>query len=338
MYLSELTALSGVSGNEGAVRNFIKERITPLCDRIEIDNMGNLLAFKKGRGDSGKLLLLSAHMDEVGLIAGRITDEGFIKFKTVGSLDPRVLISKRVLVGQEQIPGVIGRRAIHLLSAEERKQMPKISDLYVDIGVKNKKEAEKKVKVGDYISFDSAYREFGAGLIKAKALDDRAGCNVLMNLMREDCEWDVCFAFTVQEEVGLRGARILCKRQRPDVAVVVEGTTCSDLPETAENMISTRLSKGAALSYIDAATCYNRPLVNFIYNLAKEQGVPVQIKQTATGGNDAGALHVSGGGIPTAVVSVPARYIHSPASVISKADLNAVEALVKLIIQEVHHA
>ena len=156
--------------------------------------------------------------------------------------------------------------------------------------------------------------------------------------MREDCEWDVCFAFTVQEEVGLRGARILCKRQRPDVAVVVEGTTCSDLPETAENMISTRLSKGAALSYIDAATCYNRPLVNFIYNLAKEQGVPVQIKQTATGGNDAGALHVSGGGIPTAVVSVPARYIHSPASVISKADLNAVEALVKLIIQEVHHA
>ncbi len=338
MYLSELTGLPGVSGDEYAVRAYVKEHLAPYCDKIEIDSMGNLMGFKKGTGNTGKTLMLCAHMDEVGLIISRITEEGFLKFKTVGGIDPRVLISKRVLVGKEGLPGVIGRKAIHLLTPEERKKAPKIKELYVDIGAKNKKEAEKKVAIGDYIVFDSAYREFGDGLVKAKALDDRFGCAVLLELAKEECFWDVCFAFTVQEETGLRGARLCARKVKPNLAVVLEATTCSDLPENDTNMISTRLGSGAAISFIDGTTSFNRNLVGWLYTLGQEKNIPVQYKQTATGGNDAGIIHISAGGILTASISVPARYIHSPASVISLADYQAVKALTKVLIQEVQHA
>ncbi len=337
MYLSELTNLAGVSGNENAVRSYIKEKITPFCDRIEIDSMGNLMAFRKGTENCGKTLMLCAHMDEVGLIVSRITEEGFLKFKTVGGIDPRVLISKRVLVGSAGLSGVIGRKAIHLLTPDERKKAPKVKELYVDIGAKDKADAESKVSVGDYITFDSAFVPFGDGLIKAKALDDRLGCAILLELAQEPCPWDVCFAFTVQEEVGLRGARLCARRVKPDMALVIEGTTCSDLPETEERAVSTRLGKGAAISLIDGATSYNRKVAQKLYQMGEKNGIPVQFKQTATGGNDAGIIHVSAGGIVTAAISVPARYIHSPVNVISLKDYQAAKDLTRLWIQEVQH-
>lgn len=337
MYLSELTGLPGVSGNESAVRYFIKKKMEAACDRVEIDSMGNLTAYKKGRGNSGKLLMLCAHMDEVGLIVSRITEEGFLKFKTVGGIDPRVLISKRVLVGQAGHHGVIGRKAIHLLAPDERKKASKIKDLYVDIGAKNKKDAEKRAAVGDYVVFDSRYVPFGDGLVKAKALDDRAGCSILLELAEEVSDWDLCFAFTVQEEVGLRGAGLCARRVQPDLALVLEATTCSDIPGTEEAMKSTRLRGGAALSLVDGSTSYNRELVMKLYHLAQKKGVSVQFKQTATGGNDAGAIHVAAGGIPTVAISVPARYIHSPASVIALSDYEAAKELTRILIQEVQH-
>ncbi|MBE7035126.1 MAG: M42 family metallopeptidase [Ruminococcaceae bacterium] len=338
MYLSELTALSGVSGNERAVRNFIKEKAAPYADAVEIDSMGNLLVFQKGTGNSGKTLMLCAHMDEVGLIVSRITEEGFLKFKTVGGIDPRVLVSKRVCVGEVGLSGVIGRKAIHLLSKEERKKAPEIKNLYVDIGAKDKEEAESKVSIGDYITFNSAYVPFGGGLVKAKAVDNRAGCAVLLDVMQEPCSWDRVYAFTVQEETGLRGARLCARRVKPDMALVLEATTCSDLPETDKHMMSTRLGGGAAISFTDGTTSYNRKLVQRLYQLAEENHIPVQYKQTATGGNDAGIIHVSAGGILTAAISVPARYIHSPVSVISLVDYEAVKKLTKVWMQEVSHA
>lgn len=338
MYLSELTALPGVSGNENAVRAYIKKRIEPLCDRIEIDTMGNMVCFKKGTGNTGKTLMLCAHMDEVGLIVSRITEEGFLKFKGVGSIDPRVLISKRVFVGDEALPGVIGRKAIHLLTPEERKKAPKMQDLYIDFGAKNKKEAEKQVSVGDYIVFDSGYHEFGNRLVKSKALDDRVGCGALLELAKESCVWDVYFAFTVQEEIGLRGAQLCAKRVKPDLAVVLEGTTCSDIPGTDHNMVSTKLGSGAAISFLDGTTSFNRQLVAWIYELGRRKNIPVQYKETATGGNDAGSIHVSAGGILVASISVPARYIHSPSSVISLQDYEAVKSLTKALMQEVENA
>ncbi len=337
MYLSELSRLPGVSGDEWAVRRYIKNIIEPLCDRVEIDAMGNLLAYKKGKKDCNKTIMLCAHMDEVGLIVSRITDEGFLKFKTVGGIDPRVLVSKRVFVGKENLPGIIGRKAIHLLTAEERKQAPKTKNLYIDIGAKDKEEAEKLVKIGDYVTFHSPYREFGNGFIKSKALDDRAGCAILLSLA--ECEYDtnVYFAFTVQEEVGLRGARVCAKKIKPDLAIVFEATTCSDIPETAENFVSTRMGGGAALSLVDGATSYRRDLVANVYEMAKSVSLPVQFKQTATGGNDAGAIHIVGGGVPTIAVSIPARYIHSPSSVICFKDYEAAKQIGKLILKEADH-
>ncbi len=333
MYLSELTALPGVSGDEGAVRSFVKEKIAPFCDRLEVDSMGNLMAFKMGK-QGGKTLLLCAHMDEVGLIVSRITEAGFLKFKPVGGIDPRVLVSKRVLVGKEGHPGVIGRRAIHLLSAQERKKAPKMKELYIDVGANNKKEAEKNFSEGDYVVIAIEIVHFGEHLVKAKALDDRVGCAILLELIKEEFDCNLCFAFTVQEEVGLRGARLCARRVKPDLCLILEGTTCSDIPDTAENMISTRLGGGAAVSFVDGSTSYDRDLVAQIVRLAKEKGIPLQLKQTATGGNDAGAVHVAAGGIKTASISVPARYIHSPASVISLSDYDAVRDITRILIQE----
>ncbi len=337
MYLSELTALSGVSGNENAVRSYIRKKIEPVFDRIEVDSMGNLMAFKAGKNNPDKTLMLCAHMDEVGLIVSRITEEGFLKFKTVGGIDPRVLISKRVLVGEKLLPGVIGRKAIHLLTPKERKKAPKVKDLYIDIGAKNKKDAEKKVAIGDYVAFDSSYVSFGEGLIKAKALDDRTGCSILLELAEERCDFNLCFAFTVQEEVGLRGARLCARRVQPDLALVLESTTCSDLPGMEASMISTRLGKGVALSLVDGATSYDRELVKRVYDLGIKNKIAVQFKQTATGGNDAGSIHVSAGGIKTLSLSIPARYIHSPVSVIAEKDYESAKELARTLIREVQH-
>ena len=337
MYLSELANLPGVSGNEDAVRRYIRKKMEPYCERFEVDSMGNLLACQKGWQPGRKTLMLCAHMDEVGLIVSRITDEGFLKFKTVGGIDPRVLVSKRVLVGKEGHAGVIGRRAIHLLSPEERKKAPKIKELYIDVGVKNKKEAEKIAAVGDYVVFDSAYVPFGEGLVKAKALDDRAGCSVLLSAASVTGNVNVCFAFSVQEEVGLRGARLCARRVKPDLALVIDVTTCSDLPGTDAPMRSTLLGKGAALSFIDGATSYNRELVQRLYQMAKNHHVPIQFKQIAAGGNDAGTIHVAAGGILTAALSLPGRYIHSPSSVISLNDYEAAKEFVRILIQEAEH-
>lgn len=338
MYLSELTALSGVSGNEQAVRRYICDKLRGCCDAIDIDAMGNVMALRRGNGQSDKTLMLCAHMDEVGLIVSRVTDEGFLKFKTVGGIDPRVLVSKRVCVGERALPGVIGRKAVHLLTSEERKKAPKLSDLFIDIGAKDREMAETLANVGDYVTFDSAYVAFGDGRIKAKALDDRAGCSVLLQLLEMPCDCDCWFVFTVQEETGLRGARLCAGRIRPDLAVVLEGTTCSDLPNSEKKMMSTRLGGGAAISLIDGATSYNRKLAQWLYRLGKAQQIPVQFKQTATGGNDAGSIHTAAGGVPVLAVSVPARYIHSPSSVIAKADYEAVKQLTKALMKEADHA
>lgn len=334
MLLSDLTMLAGVSGNENAVREFIYRSIRDKCDKIEIDSMGNMFALMRGTGKNPKKVMLCAHMDEIGMITSRITEEGFLKFKTVGGIDPRVMVSKRVLVGEKAQPGVIGYKAVHLQDKSEREATAKAKSLYIDIGAKNKKDAEKKVKIGDYIIFDSGYREFGNDRIKARALDDRVGCAILMELAGLRFDFDLYLCFTVQKEVGLRGATVLSNRIDPDLAIVLEATTASDTAETKPENRSAVLGKGAAISIMDRHTYFHKELSQFLYQLAKDNNIPVQYKQSVTGGNDAGAVHLACGGIKTAAVSVPARYIHSPSSVISKKDFNACRALVKLFLQE----
>lgn len=334
MYLKELTDLPGVSGDEGQVRAFIADKMQNLCDELVTDSIGNLICLKKGTDENPKRLMVCAHMDEVGLICSRITDDGFIKFKCVGGIDTRVLVSKKVRIGRRLISGVIGAKAIHLQEKEEREQVPKVTDLYIDIGAKDKAEAEKHVSVGDYCVFDSEFVEFGSGFIKAKALDDRLGCACLMSLAEERFAFDLYLVFTVQEEVGLRGARVAAERIRPDAAIVLEGTTCSDVYGTDEKDYSTISGGGAALSILDRGTYYDKELTNALYATAKQHEIPVQFKQTASGGNDAGAIHTAAGGVKTAAISVPARYIHSSTSVVNKSDYEALKALIHTFLKE----
>ena len=190
------------------------------------------------------------------------------------------------------------------------------------------------MSVGDYCVFDSEFVEFGSGFIKAKALDDRLGCACLMSLAEERFAFDLYLVFTVQEEVGLRGARVAAERIRPDAAIVLEGTTCSDVYGTDEKDYSTISGGGAALSILDRGTYYDKELTNALYATAKQHEIPVQFKQTASGGNDAGAIHTAAGGVKTAAISVPARYIHSPSSVVNKSDYEALKALIHTFLKE----
>lgn len=336
MYLKELTAIPGVSGDETRVREFILDKIKENCDEIITDSIGNLICKISGTGESAKKVMVAAHMDEVGLIVSKIESDGFLKFKSVGGIDPRVMISKKVRIGEKGVSGVIGAKAIHLQKKAERETVPKESDLYLDIGAKDQEDALNYVALGDYCVFDSDYVEFGDGFIKAKALDDRLGCACLISLAqaKERYPFDLYLVFTVQEEVGLRGARVAANRICPDIAIVLEGTTCSDVHGTEEKDYSTVAGGGAALSIIDRSTYYDKALTRALYDTAKKHGIPVQYKQTATGGNDAGAIHVAAGGVKTAAISVPARYIHSPSSVIQKSDYEAVKRLIHTFLRE----
>lgn len=333
MILKELTQIDGISGSEEEVREFIKERIEPFADEITIDSMGNLIAYKKGANPKCKVML-SAHMDEVGFMVTGITEQGMIKFRAVGGVDDRILLGKRVRIGDSKIPGVIGCKPIHAQEKEEQGSNVKIKSLCIDIGSDNKESTEKRVQLGDMIAFDSEYVEFGVDLIKAKALDDRIGCLVLMEAIQENYEFDLYTCFTVQEEVGLRGAEAASYRVLPDLALVIEGTTCSDVPGVEPYDQSTILGDGAALTIMDRTSYGARNLVDFIYQLALKHQIKIQFKKTTTGGNDAGKIQLSGGGIVVASISAPCRYIHSPVSVVSKKDIEDLNNIVKCVLSE----
>ena len=196
--IQELCLLNGVSSYEDEVRAYLKEKAAPYADGMRVDAMGTLIVFKKGRRATGNKLLLAAHMDEVGLMIKRVTDDGYLKFDCVGGIDRRVLLGKKVLVGKDRVPGVIGLKAIHLTTAEEREKLPKLDEYYIDIGAKDKESAEKQTFIGDFAAFESDCVFFGDGLVKAKALDDRIGCAVMLELLKEELPMDCTFAFTVQ--------------------------------------------------------------------------------------------------------------------------------------------
>lgn len=330
LYLKELCSINGVSGDEANVRNFIEEKIRPYADDVYTDNMGNLIAFKKG--EINKTVMLSAHMDEVGFIVSKITDSGYLKFKTVGGIDPRVVVSKRVSIGKNNVCGIIAQKAIHLQKADERGNVAQISSLFIDIGASSKEEAEEKVSLGDYVSFSTSYAEIG-DKVKAKALDDRVGCAVLMEIIKEKNKYDTYYVFGVQEEVGLRGAAVYAYNLKPDIALVLEGTTCSDVYGAKEHEYVTKCGGGAAVSFMDRSSIVNSKYHKWLYNTAKENGINVQYKRTTMGGNDAGIIHRTASGILTASLSVPCRYIHSPVSVASLSDINAVYELTKIFIE-----
>lgn len=336
--LKNLCMLCGVSGDENKVRDFIISQIKDSGAKIDVDNMGNLLVFKKGKKTPNKKLLLSAHMDEVGFMVTYITDDGFIKFNEVGGIDRRVVLGKAVTIGDRNINGVVCVKPIHLTSSEEREKIPDFSEMYIDIGASSKEEAEKVVSLGDSISFAPIFK-WENNVIMGKALDDRAGCFILIEMINSDLLYDMYFSFVVQEEVGLRGSKCAAYAVDPDYAIVVEATTAADVPEVADSKTVCNVGGGAVVSVMDKRTIYNKDLVKTALKAAEKRRVKAQLKKAVAGGNDAGAIHCSRNGVKTAAISLPCRYLHSNCGLISEEDLVSVKetvaALSEMILSEV---
>ena len=332
--LETLCSLSGVSGSENEVRDYILERVMPCADEIRTDPMGNLMVFKKGAVTPDKTIMLAAHMDEVGLIVTDINDDGFLKFDTAGGIDRRVLPGKTVFVGEGRIPGVIGIKAIHVTTAEERKKLPEIEDMYIDIGAVDVKRVREQVCLGDTVCFDDSVIRFGDGYLKAKAIDDRTGCAVMVRLLENELPCDCWFAFTVQEEVGCRGAQTAARAIAPDIALILEGTTAADIPgvEGADRIC--RPGAGVVIPFMDRGTIYDRELRGVLSRLAEENDIPWQTKTRVAGGTDASVIQRSMGGAQVAALSVAVRNIHSPASVAKLEDCDNQLRLAGLFLAE----
>jgi putative aminopeptidase FrvX len=334
MLLKRLTQACGVSGNEKEVRDIIIEEIKDHVDSYYVDKLGNIITYKKGK-ETGPKVMLAAHMDEVGLIVSSINESGLIKFKPVGGIDDRVLLSKVVYIGSNKVKGVIGSKPIHLQEPGERNSAIKYKQLYIDIGVKNKDQAERLVNIGDYVTFDPSFVEFGNSYIKSKALDDRVGCAVLIDILKKQWDCPIYGVFSVMEEIGLRGAGVAAYDIEPDIALVLEGTTCSDVPGLESHEQATMLGKGPAISLMDMTSYFNRDLREFITKVAKDNDIPYQYRKTTFGGNDAGKIHLTKEGVTVATISVPCRYIHSPVSVASLDDYHNCIKLLNLVLSEI---
>ena len=339
MLLKEITALRGPSGWEDEVRSAIRREAQEILSaregRVYGDTMGSVYAFRKG-GDSTKPhVMLCAHMDEVGFIVRFATDDGLLRFDCVGGIDPRCIVSKRVIVGEKAVPGVIGVKAIHLMSAADRKKAPDYDNVYIDIGAKDKEEAERLCPPGCYATFESEYREFGDGFVKAKALDDRAGCMVLLDVLRSsDYAGDMTCVFTVQEEVGLRGAKVAARKVRPDTAIILDTTTANDMGMVDGHKQVTRCGEGPALTFMDRRTIIPAEIREKAMTSAKKRGIPVQHKRGASGGTDAGEVHLANGGVPCLTIVIPCRYCHSPACVCKLSDIDAARDLVMAVLED----
>jgi len=334
MLLKKLTEANGVSGNEDEVRRIIIEEITPFVDNIKVDVIGNIIA-SKNHHLSGPKLMLAAHMDEVGFMVVSIESNGLLKFRAVGGIDSRILVSKHVVIGENKINGVIGAKAIHLQKRNERTIPLTIEQLYIDIGAKTKEEAEKTVKIGDYVAFVSEYLTMGDNYAKGKAFDDRVGCAVLIEILKHQFDMPIYAVFTVQEEIGLRGATVASYAVNPDLALIIEGTTASDVVGTDSKHYVTQLGKGPAISVMDRGMIANPIFNKYITIIANNNNIPLQVRQGATGGNDAGKIHLHKEGVTTGVISIPVRYIHSTNSIINIQDYDNTILLTKMFIDGV---
>lgn len=332
--LKTLCYLSGVSGFEDEVRDYILERCLPHADSITTDPMGNLIVYKKGAKEAPRKLMVCAHMDEVGLIVTGVNEEGYLRFAPVGGIDRRVLIGKKVFVGNDRIPGIIGIKPIHMVKGDESKSVPKVDELYIDIGAADKETAEKIVTLGDYCCFDDTVVEFGDGYLKAKAIDDRVGCAAMLKLIESELPCDVTFVFTVQEELGCRGATVAARTVEPEVALVLEGTTATDLPGIDEAKRMCTAGEGIVIPFMDGGTIYDRKLYAILTALAEEAGIKWQTKRRIAGGTDGAAVQRSCAGVHTAAVSCAVRNIHSPVSIVKSSECDDLLALAKLFIEK----
>jgi tetrahedral aminopeptidase len=333
--LEKLCNVIAVSGDEGEVRKIVLKEIKPYADEVRVDAVGNVLATRCGSAGNRPRVMLDAHMDEVGFMIVSDDGDGIYRFVTVGGIDPRHLVGKQVLVGRERTPGVIGGKAVHLMKADEKKQKVAVESMRIDLGLGG------KAGIGDRAGFATKFRKAGPSIL-SKAIDDRIGVATLIELLKHaPPDVDVCAAFTVQEEIGLRGAKVAAQYFNPDLAIAIDSTPARDLPahDGAENITyNTKLGLGPAIYTVDGSTLHDPRLVRFLQKTAEAEKIPYQLRQPGGGGTDSGAIQRSLAGIPTVSVSVPHRYTHSPVSISRIEDwkntLNLLHAALKRITPE----
>lgn len=331
--LKELCLLNGTSGDEKIVCDYIVNEIKDYCE-YEIDNLGSIIALKKGKKKPEKKVMLCAHMDEVGFIITDIDDNGYLSFDAVGGIDAKVIAGRSVTVNG--VNGVIGLKPVHLLTDDEKGTAPTMKSMKMDIGAKNEEDALKYVHPGDYAYFCSDYTEFGDGFIMSKALDDRIGCMLLIELIKSELEYDTYFCFNVQEEVGLRGAACTAYQVQSDVSVILEATTAADLCGVTGGDRVCALGDGAVISFMDGRTIYDKELYALARKTADDNNIKTQTKTAIAGGNDAGAVQSSGKGSKVLAISLPCRYIHSGASVVKKSDIEETRNLLNKLLPKLY--
>lgn len=320
--VKKLTGAFGPSGNEEAVAQLIREEIEQYVDEIRTDALGNLIGIKRG---SGKKVMLAAHMDQIGFMVTYIDEKGFLRFTNIGGISVANSIHRRV-VFKNGMRGVIGYET----EIQDWKDI-KLNRMYIDIGASSREEAEKYVSIGDVAVYDIETVEENGKLIGG-AMDDRAGCAVLIQTLKtlSKSPHEIYFVFTVQEEVGLRGAKTAAYGLNPDIAIAVDVTLTGDTPKARS--MAVELGKGAAIKVIDRSVLCHPKVKNLMIETAEKWDIPYQMEVLEFGGTDAGAIHLTRSGVPSGVLSIPCRYVHSANETIDLGDLNnSVKLLTKIL-------
>ena len=327
--ISLLCAERGISGDEGRVRQAIEQQLADCC-RLRCDRLGNLIAEKDGTTPKNKIVFF-AHMDEVGLLVTHITEQGLLKFSSIG-MDALSLHGRRVIVGENALPGVVGAKVWHHLEDSEKDTPINVENLFVDIGAGSREEAAALVAPGDAMVLDTAFVDLGSTKFASRALDNRIGCALLIKLLKSDLPYALTGVFSCGEESSMFGAKAAATATAPEIAVILETTTAGDIPNTPPDKVVCRLGKGPVVSFADRGTLYDRELYKLAFDTAAAHNIPVQTKEGIFGGNESRVVIGAGDGARVLAVSVPCRYLHGASCVADLKDVNAALALIKALI------
>jgi putative aminopeptidase FrvX len=335
--LEKLSNAYGVTGREIQIRDILTQLLEPHSDEIQVDKLENVIAIKKGKQNSPKIML-AAHMDEVGLMVKTITKEGFIQFTKMGGIDDRILPAQKVtvLTKKGNYQGVIGSKPPHIQKEEERKKIIAFDELFIDVGAENKEDATNMgIAIGDPIAFDIKYANLSKDVVMGKAFDNRAGCITMAETLRllETTNYTVCAVGTVQEEVGLRGAATAAFGVDPDIAIALDVTIAGDVPGVREFDATVKMGKGPALTISDSGVITHPKILRWLIDTAEEEKIPFQLESGLLGSTDAARISITRQGIPSGTVSIPTRYIHSPVGMLSLKDIESSAKLTAAAIQ-----
>lgn len=337
--LERLSNACGVTGRESEVRELMVQLMKPFADEIVVDKLENVIAIKKGKKNSAKIML-AAHMDEVGLMVKTITKEGFLQFTKMGGIDDRILPAQKVVVLSRKgaLPGIIGSKPPHIQKEEERKKIIASDELFIDVGAESKEDAlALGVSIGDPVAFDIKYVRLGRDVVMGKAFDNRAGCVTMIEALRmlEKTNCTVCAVGTVQEEVGLRGAGTAAFGVDPDVAIALDVTISGDVPGVRELDTSVKMGKGPALTISDTGLITHPKVLRWLIDSAEEEKIPFQLESGLLGSTDAARIYLTRQGILSGSISIPTRYIHSPVGMLSLKDIEGCAKLTVAAINRV---